>query len=281
MQQQETAILDRYGLLGYPVGHSKSPIIHRLFAEQTDQAMSYELVEVRPEKLDDMVRAFQRNGGRGLNVTVPHKADVTRLVDELSEAASIAGAVNTLDMRDNHIVGHNTDGIGLVRDLTQNWQFDIAGKRILIFGAGGAAQGIIAPLFEHEPALITIANRTVAKADALANHFGTLGNVNATRFADIRDGSEPYDLVINATSAGLGGEDAPFPRAAVSNRHTACYDLSYSLNTTPFIVWAQKVDAQRTRSGWGMLLEQAAEPLRLWRGVMPDTHAVIKRLPVN
>ncbi|MEO0576524.1 MAG: NAD(P)-dependent oxidoreductase, partial [Pseudomonadota bacterium] len=168
-----------------------------------------------------------------------------------------------------------------MRDLQQNWDFDVTGKRILIFGAGGAAQGIIAPLLDANPDVVLIANRTTAKADALAHHFGSLGNVETTRFNDIRGGHEAYDLIINATSAGLDGEQAPFPRAAITERHTVCYDLSYSLSTTPFVRWAKTMDAAKTRSGWGMLIEQAAESFRIWRGVMPDTHEVIKRLPVT
>ncbi|MEM8546619.1 MAG: shikimate dehydrogenase, partial [Pseudomonadota bacterium] len=201
MPTDQTAILDRYGVLGYPVAHSRSPIIHRLFADQTDQTMSYELMEAPAEQLDTIVRNFQRNGGKGLNVTVPHKAAITRLVDELSEEASIAGAVNTLDIRPNEILGYNTDGIGLVRDLKNNWSFPVAGKRLLIFGAGGAVQGILGPLLEQEPATIVLANRSTSKADALASHFGTLGDVVATRMAALQEHSEPFDLIINATSA--------------------------------------------------------------------------------
>lgn len=277
---QETAILDRYGVLGYPVAHSKSPIIHRLFAEQTDQALSYELLEVPPDKLEAAVRQFQKAGGRGLNITVPHKAQITRLVDELSEEASIAGAVNTLSIDKERIVGYNTDGIGLARDLSDNWKLDLKGKRVLILGAGGATQGILGPLLELQPEITTIANRTVSKANALANHFGALGDVEGVRFQDVNNGPA-YDLIINATSAGISGETPPFPRGAVDRRRTACYDLSYALTTTPFIQWAKQMDAAKTRSGWGMLIEQAAESFRIWRGVMPDTETVIKQLPVT
>lgn len=280
MVHDETAILDRYGILGYPVSHSKSPVIHKLFAEQTNQAITYELLAVPREKLEAAVRQFQRNGGKGLNITVPHKSRVTRLVDELSEEASIAGAVNTLVMTPERIVGHNTDGIGLARDLTQNWDYDVAGKRVLILGAGGATQGILSPLLEFSPAEIVIANRTVAKAKALADHFGALGSVSGKRFTDL-NGMQPFDLVINATSAGLNGELAPFPKRAIKAGRTACYDLSYALSTTPFVQWAREQQADATRSGWGMLIEQAAESFFLWRGVRPDTGPVINQLPVT
>ena len=276
----ETAILDRYGVMGHPISHSKSPVIHKLFAEQTDQQMTYELLDVPRDKLDSAVRQFQRSGGRGLNVTVPHKTRIVRLVDELSEEASIAGAVNTLVITSDRIVGHNTDGIGLVRDLGTNWDFDARGKRILILGAGGATQGILGPLLELEPETLVIANRSVEKAQALQGHFSALGDVQACRFNELRDG-DTFDLVINATSAGLSGEAPPFPRYAIERRHTVCYDLSYALSTTPFIAWSKDMDASRTRSGWGMLIEQAAESFRLWRGVMPDTAPVLKQLPVT
>lgn len=276
----KTMVLDRYGVMGYPVSHSKSPIIHKLFADQTGQAMVYELFKVKPENLDTAVRSFQRNGGRGLNITVPHKTRVVRLVDELSEAASIAGAVNTLVIDQDRIVGHNTDGIGLVRDLVTNWDQPIEGQRILVLGAGGATQGILGPLLELSPEQIVVANRTLEKAKALANHFGSLGNVDAMRFNSLRN-ERPFDLVINATSAGVKGETAPFPPSAIERRKTACYDLAYALSTTPFVAWATQMDAGRVRSGWGMLIEQAGESFRLWRGVKPDTRAVLKQLPVR
>lgn len=276
----ETAILDRYAVIGYPVSHSRSPIIHQQFADQTQQALSYELLETHPNDLEKKIRGFQRAGGKGLNVTAPHKTSVTRLVDEMSESASIAGAVNTLKFDEDRVVGFNTDGIGLVRDLRDNWDFEIPGSRILILGAGGATQGIVGPLLELEPSSIVIANRTVTKADALANHFGALGNVEGMRFNDVRS-VEPFDLLINATSADLSGESAPFPRDAVARGKTACYDLSYALHKTPFVTWAQQVDAGRTRAGWGMLIEQAAESFRIWRGVMPETGPVLNRLPAS
>ena len=275
----QTAILDRYGLIGYPVKHSKSPVIHKLFADQSDQQMTYELLSARPEDLENAVRKFQRNGGRGLNVTVPHKAAVTRLVDEMSEEASIAGAVNTLAISPEKIVGHNTDGVGLVRDITTNWKYEVLNKRILVLGAGGAAQGIQGTLLALDPSLITIANRSIAKAEALAGHFGMLGNVEAKRFTEVNK-LEPFDLVINATSAGVKGEQAPFPRAAIAAK-TVCYDLSYGFSETPFITWAKSLEAETTRSGWGMLIEQAAESFKIWRDVLPDTAPVLKQLPVT
>lgn len=267
---------DRYGVMGYPVSHSRSPVIHKLFAEQTGQAMTYELLEVEPARLEGTIRKFQASGGRGLNVTVPHKSEVVRLVDELSDRAATAGAVNTLVIHDDHIRGENTDGLGLVRDLGVNLGYQIAGTRILILGAGGATRGVVGPLLEHKPGSLTIANRTLSKAQALAAHFGNLGNVQACRFDDV-GGDGAYDLVVNATSAGLKGATPPFPAAAVADAGL-CYDMSYGLKTTPFVAWAAANGARRTASGWGMLIEQAAASFHLWRGVYPDTAPVLKQL---
>lgn len=268
---------DRYGVMGYPVSHSRSPVIHRLFAEQTGQNMTYDLFEVAPEELEHAIRTFQRRGGRGLNITVPHKSEVARLVDELSEAASTAGAVNTLTIDRESIRGDNTDGIGLIRDLTVNQEIGLRGSRLLILGAGGATRGIMAPLLEAEPAGITIANRTVSKATALADHFGSYGRVSACRFDELAT-ETGFDLVVNATSAGVRGEDMPFP-AAVLGESTICYDLSYGSGETPFTRWAREHGAGRAITGWGMLVEQAAESFRIWRGLRPDTGPILKRVP--
>lgn len=268
---------DRYGVMGYPVAHSRSPVIHRVFAAQTGQNISYELFEVSPGELESAIRSFQRQGGRGLNITVPHKGEAVRLVDELSGAASTAGAVNTLSITVESIRGDNTDGVGLVRDLRRNQRIAIEGARILILGAGGATRGIMAPLLEEKPTTITIANRTVSKAQALASHFGSYGQVQACRFDEIVDNVD-YDLLINATSAGVKGEPLPFPPRIVS-RQSVCYDLSYGQGETPFTRWARAQGAARAVTGWGMLVEQAAESFRIWRGVRPDTKPVLQRIP--
>jgi len=268
---------ERYGVMGYPVSHSRSPIIHRVFAQQTGENITYELLEVPPAELENAIRAFQRQGGRGLNITVPHKSEVVRLVDELSDAASIAGAVNTLTIAPDSIRGDNTDGVGLVRDLRKNHRVPVEGARILILGAGGATRGIMAPLLEERPTTVTLANRTVSKAQALANHFGSMGEVIACRFDDIVLDVD-YDLVINATSAGVRGEALPFPTGIIT-ASTVCYDLSYATGDTPFTGWARAQGAARAIVGWGMLVEQAAESFYIWRGVRPDTRTVLKRLP--
>jgi shikimate dehydrogenase len=268
---------DRYGVIGHPIAHSKSPVIHRLFAEQTGQDITYEAFDIAPEELEERVQALVGAGIRGLNVTVPHKQAVARLCARLSPRARLAGAVNTLVVqRNGAIEGENTDGTGLVNDLRGNLRARLAGTSILILGAGGATRGIVPALFEAGPREIVVANRTVDRAEQLAREFRALGTIAACGFADLEGGT--WDLVINATSAGLQGEVPPFP-PSIAGPGTLCYDLSYAMHDTPFVTWAKNHGAGRVAQGWGMLVEQAAEAFRLWRGVRPDTRPVIARLP--
>lgn len=276
---EATVTIDRYGVMGYPVSHSRSPVIHRLFALQTGQNLQYELLQVAPENLETAIRQFQRTGGKGLNITVPHKTRVTRLVDQMSERASTAGAVNTLVFRGSEIYGDNTDGIGLLRDLDVNLGLAIEGARILILGAGGATRGIVGPLLEMQPTSLVIANRSIDKAQELVEHFQSQGPVSACRF-NVVPVTHAYDLVINATSAGLQGDTPPYPAAAITEK-TFCYDLSYGLNPTPFSVWAREQGAAKSVMGWGMLVEQAAESFKLWRGIRPYTAPVLKQMHIN
>ena len=271
--------VDRYGVMGYPVSHSRSPVIHHLFALQTGEELQYELLQVAPGKLEMAVRQFQRTGGKGLNITVPHKSEVSKLCDHLSERASTAGAVNTLSFRDSEIHGDNTDGFGLLRDLVVNLGLSLEGANILILGAGGATRGIIGPLLEMQPESLRIANRTLGKAQELVERFALSGPVSACRF-NVVPVTETYDLIINATSAGLQGDSPPYPGAAVSEQ-TVCYDLSYGLKPTPFSIWAREQGAKRSVMGWGMLVEQAAESFRIWRGVRPDTSPVLKQMLIT
>jgi shikimate dehydrogenase len=271
--------IDRYGVMGYPVSHSRSPVIHRLFALQTGQELQYELLQVTPDKLETAVRQFQRTGGKGLNITVPHKSSVVKLCDQLSERAATAGAVNTLSFHEGEIRGDNTDGIGLLRDLAINQGLTIEGARILILGAGGATRGIVGPLLEMQPATLRIANRTIEKAENIAEDFSHIGEVTACRFDSV-PAAEDFDLIINATSAGVQGETPPYPAAAVSP-DTFCYDLSYGLAPTPFSEWAREQGAAKSLMGWGMLVEQAAESFHIWRGVRPDTAAVLKQMKIS
>lgn len=270
---------DRYGVMGYPVAHSRSPVIHRLFALQTGQALQYDLIPVQAGELEPAVRQFQRDGGKGLNITTPHKGDAALLVDEMSDRARVAGAVNTILINGEELYGDNTDGAGLVRDLQANQDFEIRDAKILILGAGGATRGILGPLVAADPARIVIANRTVPKAEMLVMHFSDTVPMQACRFQTVPRDVE-FDLIINATSAGLRGESPPYPAAAVTSG-TVCYDLSYGLAPTPFSLWASKHGAARSIMGWGMLVEQAAESFELWRGVRPDTEAVLGQLAVT
>jgi shikimate dehydrogenase len=271
--------VDRYGVMGYPVSHSRSPVIHRLFALQTSQNMQYELLQVPPDKLESAVMQFQRTGGKGLNVTVPHKSEAAKLADTLSDRARSAGAVNTLVFDNDAIFGDNTDGVGLMRDLQQNLGLNLEGANILILGAGGATRGIVQPLLAAKPGSLTIANRTLSRAEGLAEHFSSYGPVSACRFEDDLSHTK-FQLVINATSAGLKGDTPPYPQAAV-NGATQCYDLSYGLNPTPFSQWAAAHGAARSVMGWGMLVEQAAESFNLWRGMRPGTAPVLKQLSIT
>lgn len=271
--------VDRYGVMGYPVSHSRSPVIHRLFALQTGQNLQYELLQVPPEKLESALLQFQRTGGKGLNITLPHKNEVAKLVDRLSERAEVAGAVNTILFGDDGVVGDNTDGVGLLRDLQLNLNLPIDGANILILGAGGATRGIVRPLLDAKVASVMIANRTLAKAEELVDHFSSFGPVYACSFDDVPS-TVHYDLVINATSAGLKGKTPPYPINAIRET-TSCYDLSYGLTPTPFSKWGSEQGAARSVMGWGMLVEQAAESFFLWRGVRPNTEPVLKQLTIS
>jgi shikimate dehydrogenase len=268
---------DRYAVIGHPIAHSKSPIIHQLFAEQTGQSISYEAMDVPPEEFDDAIKTFFANSGHGLNVTVPHKARAMELMDQLTPAAKLAGAVNTITSLPNgKLEGDNTDGIGLIADLRDNLRIELMDSSILILGAGGATRGIVPPLLEQIPAELLIANRTVENARGIANAFADLGNLNACGFQDLED--RKFHLIINATSAGLQGELPPFPESIV-DPDTVCYDLAYSMRDTPFIAWAKQHGCTRAYQGWGMLVEQAAESFTIWRNVRPETVPVRAQLP--
>jgi shikimate dehydrogenase len=270
-----TSTADHYGVFGHPVGHSLSPFIHGMFARETGENMTYRPYDVAPEQFAERVRAFFERGGRGLNITLPHKIAVVELVHELTERAAHAAAVNTLAMQGEQILGDNTDGPGLVRDLCDNQGLVITNRRLLILGAGGATRGILAPLLGLEPAALVVANRTAARAEALAAAFADLGTVQGVAFEYI--GEAPFDLVINATSASLSGEIPPIPPGAIG-AETVCYDLAYGRSATAFVKWAEGAGCTRALQGLGMLVEQAAESFRLWRGVRPDTTQVLAAL---
>jgi len=267
---------DRYALVGHPVEHSRSPLIHTVFARQTGQRLTYELIDAEPPSFETAVRGFGAAGGKGMNVTVPHKEAAFALCSRSSEAATASGAVNTISIADGVLTGHNTDGIGFIRDLTVNLRQSLAGSRIVVLGAGGAARGIIGPLLQENPSELTLANRTKERADELVAKLGGSSLVART-FAELAD-LAPADFLINATSAGLKGEPPPFPVSLVSPQ-TFCYDLVYGSNDTPFVAWAKTHGAARAVHGWGMLVEQAAESFAIWRGVRPDTKPLLKQIP--
>jgi shikimate dehydrogenase len=267
--------VDQYGVFGHPVRHSLSPFIHGLFARDTGQPMSYRAYDVPPQDFVARVRAFFAAGGRGLNITLPHKLAAVGVASELTPRATHAAAVNTLTRQGDDILGDNTDGAGLVRDLCDNLSLVITGRRILVLGAGGATRGILAPLLGLAPATLVIANRTRERAAALAAGFAELGATQGVGFAEV--GDAPFDLIINATAASLSGEIPPLPAGTIGAQ-TVCYDLAYGKSATAFVNWAEQCGAARALQGLGMLVEQAAESFRLWRGVRPRTAHVLAAL---
>lgn len=264
---------DRYAVIGHPISHSWSPFIHGMFAKQTNQNLTYSRIEAAPEAFEREVGAFFQTGGKGLNVTVPHKQVAAFVARYRTPRAEIAGAVNTLICKDDGVHGDNTDGAGLVTDLTRNLRFELRDMRILILGAGGAARGVLGPILAEAPQYVELANRNEARAIELAKEFATLGDVRGCGFGDISESH--FDLVLNATSASLQDLVPPVPRKAVEPT-TLCYDMAYGKGDTAFTRWAKSVHAGRAESGWGMLVEQAAESFYLWRGVRPDTKPVLE-----
>ena len=269
---------DRYAVFGNPIAHSKSPRIHALFARQTGQDMAYEALLAPLDGFAATVRAFAAGGGHGANVTVPFKEEAFRLATRLTARAQAAGAVNTLAFRPDGILGDNTDGAGLVRDLEANLGVAIKGRRVLLLGAGGAARGTLLPLLERRPAELFVANRTADKAARLAAEFAPLAPADAVRpqgggFDDLAGGS--FDLVVNATSAGLAAQAVPLP-AGVFAPGSLAYEMLYG-RETPFMAQARS-DGARVADGLGMLVEQAAEAFALWRGLRPDTAPALATL---
>jgi shikimate dehydrogenase len=267
---------DRYAVIGNPVAHSRSPRIHAEFARQTGEAVSYGKLHAELPDFEAVVQRFREEGGRGLNVTVPFKHRAYELATRRSARAEQAGAVNTLRFDGGEIFGDNTDGVGLVRDLTVNLACPIAGRRVLLLGAGGASYGVCGPLLDEKPAALAIANRTRDKAVELAHRFASFFpaiGVTGTGYDEIA--GREFDVVVNATSAGLSGE-MPRLQAAVFAAGALAYDMVYG-RTTPFMQFAGNAGA-RTADGLGMLVEQAAESFAIWRGVRPRTAPVIALL---
>ena len=279
---------NHFAVMGNPVAHSRSPQIHRLFARQFDMQLEYERIQVDAGGFGQAVSHFAAHGGAGLNVTVPFKVEAWKLCDRpgnrLSERARCAGAVNTLRFDDGRgpdtecgVFGDNTDGAGMVRDIENNLGLGIAGKRVLVLGAGGAVRGVLGPLTERQPASLTIANRTVPKARALAEKFGGGVAVNINGCGYERITGPAFDLIINGTSASLGGELPGIPRDCLG-AGSVVYDMMYARRPTVFMDWASANGAGQVSDGFGMLVEQAAESFYLWHHRRPDTAPVISAL---
>ena len=266
---------DLYCVFGNPIAHSKSPAIHAAFAAVSGQDLVYEARLAAVDGFKQAISEFVAAGGKGANVTVPFKEEAFRLATRLSERAARAGAVNTLAFNGAEIFGDNTDGAGLVRDITHNLGFSLAGKRILLLGAGGASRGVIAPLLAEQPVSLFIANRSADKALLLAEAFSGMAPVDAGSFA--KTAGKSFDLVINATSASLSGESLPLPPGIFASGSLA-YDMMYGKGETPFLALAREQGAAQRADGLGMLVEQAAEAFFVWRSVRPATAQVLADL---
>ena len=267
---------DRYAVIGNPINHTKSPQIHSLFAHATYQDMVYTAIEGKMGGFAENVNDFRLSGGRGMNVTVPFKIDALGCSTERSERARLAGAANALKFDGDRVLAENFDGVGLTRDVTHNLGLPMAGKRILILGAGGAARGMVMPFLEQRPLALVVVNRTLAKAQALVTAVASLGPISATSFDAL---SGEFDMVFNATSASLVNDLPPF-QSKVFAPGCLAYELVYGKGITPFLKLAQQNGVVTLADGVGMLVEQAAEAFEWWRGVRPSTRPVIDQLTV-
>ncbi len=271
--------MSQYAVVGNPVKHSKSPLIHSLFARQTGHALTYEAIQVEEDGFDSFVTNFFASQGSGLNITVPYKEKAFALATTCTPRASLAKAVNTLFLdAEKLLCGDNTDGVGLVTDIKNNHGFELQNKKVLILGAGGAVRGTLAALVFEQLASITIANRTVSRAEQLKREFGDLCDMQAIGYEGL--GSEKFDLIINGTSLSLSGE-IPAIKPAQLAPDCCCYDMMYASTDTVFVNWARLNGAALSLDGLGMLVEQAAEAFAIWRNIRPDTAAVIDQLRVR
>jgi shikimate dehydrogenase len=270
--------MDHYCVMGHPIGHSKSPWIHARFAALTGQSLQYDKQLVPLDGFASAVQQFFAQGGRGCNVTAPFKFEAARLADHTSERAQLAQAANTLSFQDGVVRADNTDGAGLVNDIQSNAGFDLAGRRLLLIGAGGASAGVLARLIETQPASITVANRTVDKAQSLVDRHAALSLLHKTElFAQSLEGpGANFDVIINASSSSLGGDAVPVPASTLKPGALA-YDMMYGPSAQGFMTWAQEHGAQ-PRDGLGMLVEQAAEAFLIWRGVRPPAQQVLAEM---
>ena len=266
---------DRYAVMGHPIAHSKSPFIHRRFAAETGEPVAYDALHVEPDGFREAVERFRAEGGCGLNVTIPFKEEAFALAGRRSERAERAGAVNTLWFEGTDIRGDNTDGIGLVRDLVRNLAVELRDRSVLVLGAGGAARGVVGPLLDEAPRKLVIANRTPSRAVELAGRFAGQGPVSTAVFEALA--AARFDVVVNATAASLAGHLPTLPMGVLRAGGVA-YDTAYAAQPTPFVRWGTGEGAAVATDGLGMLVEQAAESFRLWRGREPRTGPVIDAL---
>ena len=266
---------DRYAVMGCPIAHSKSPFIHHRFAAETGEPVAYDALHVEPDGFREAVERFRAEGGRGLNVTIPFKEEAFALASRRTRRAKRAGAINTLWFEGTRVCGDNTDGVGLVRDLTRNLGVGLEARTVLVLGAGGAARGVIGPLLDELPRRLVIANRTLSRAVELARRFAEQGPVSAAGLDALA--GETFDVVVNATAASLAGDLPPLPPGTLRAGGIA-YDTAYAAQPTPFVRWGAAQGAAVATDGLGMLVEQAAESFRLWRGREPRTGPVIDAL---
>ena len=267
---------DRYAVFGNPVKHSKSPAIHAMFAEQCGQVMQYRAVRVELDDFDRTAARFFDGGGAGLNITVPFKRDAFEFAGRLSDRAHRAGAVNTLTRADDGAIdGDNTDGVGLVRDMIANLGWSVQDQRVLIVGAGGAVRGVLEPLLREKPRELLVVNRTPQRAAQLAEEFSDVGALQGGGYELV--GERQFDLVINASSAGLSGEVPELPGTLLTER-SCCYDMVYGAEPTAFMRWAAHHAAWAVADGLGMLVEQAAQSFYIWRKLRPETRPVVVKL---
>ena len=266
---------DLYAVMGYPIAHSKSPFIHRRFATETGEPVAYDTLLAEPGDFRAAVERFRAAGGRGLNVTIPFKEEAFALASRRSERAERAGAVNTLWFEGTEVCGDNTDGVGLVRDLTRNLAVELEARSVLLLGAGGAARGVLGPLLDELPRRLVIANRTPSRAIELARRFAEQGPVSAVALDALA--ADAFDVVVNATASSLAGDLPPLPPGTLRAGGVA-YDTAYAAQPTPFVRWGAGEGAAIATDGLGMLVEQAAESFRLWRGREPRTRPVIDAL---
>ena len=270
------AVAKRFAVIGHPVAHSLSPRIHAAFGRQTGIALEYTAIDAAPEAFDAALAAFAAEGGAGANVTLPHKEHAATICNNLSERARRSGAVNTLVRTATGWDGDNTDGAGLVRDLTERHSRDLRGRKVLLIGAGGAARGVAPTLLDAGIASLYIVNRTASRVDALADALGEPDRVHPRYFDDI-GALGNFDLIINATSAARGTGLPPLPGTLLAPRCDAV-DLSYCEAAIPFLAWARAAGAHLVIDGLGMLVEQAAESFQRWHGVHPYTDEVYAAL---